>query len=207
MQNILITQKIYFDKHHQINWSLENSWYNYFYNKKINLIPINNSIHSYKKLSFLKPKGIIISGGNDLYSVIKSKENLIREKYETKIIRYAIKKKIPILGVCRGFQLIAKLFRAKVFKINKHVRTTHSLQIEKKICGVNIRKLKINSFHNYAIRNLPKTFNLIIRYVDNSIEIAQSKKFKILCLMFHPERKNNSQKEIDQIIFSHFKIN
>ena len=41
---------------------------------------------------------------------------------------------------------------------------------------------------------------------DQTIEIAKSQKFKILCLMFHPERKNISQRDIDKIVFSHLKI-
>ena len=48
-----------------------------------------------KKLLNLKPHAIIISGGNNLNDIVKSKENLIRDKYETKIIKYAIKNKSP----------------------------------------------------------------------------------------------------------------
>ena len=34
MHNILITQKVFIDKHKQINWSLEDSWFKFFGQKK-----------------------------------------------------------------------------------------------------------------------------------------------------------------------------
>ena len=56
----------------------------YFKNKKVNLVPLNYNTINYLKLSELKPLGIIISGGNNLYNFKKSKENLIRDKFEIK---------------------------------------------------------------------------------------------------------------------------
>ena len=206
MHNILITQKIFVDKHNQINLSLENSWFEFFSQKKINLIPLNFDTNNQKKILAFKPKGLILSGGNDLYDVIKLKENLIRDKYENKLLKLAIKNRIPILAVCRGFQFVAKFFKCKVFKTMNHVRSTHVLKINNQNFGFKIKILKINSYHNYAISQLPKHFNLIVRCSDNSIEIAKSNKYKILSFMFHPERRNISQKKINKIVFSHFKI-
>ncbi len=206
MHNILITQKVFIDKHKQINWSLEDSWFKFFGQKKINLIPLNIDMDNKKKLLSFRPKGLILSGGNDLHNIIKLKENLIRDAHEKKLLKLAIKNKIPILAVCRGFQFVAKFFKCKIFKITKHVRSTHTLKINNKIFGSKIKILKVNSYHNYAVSQLPKHFNLIVRCSDNSIEIAKSNKYNILNFMFHPERQNISQKEINKIIFSHFKI-
>ena len=49
--------------------------------------------------------------------------------------------KVPILA-CRGFQLIAKLFKSKIIRANKHVRVIHSLKISKKIFGVKLKHSK-----------------------------------------------------------------
>ena len=206
MHNILITQKVFIDKHKQINWSLEDSWFKFFGQKKINLIPLNINMDNKKKLLSFRPKGLILSGGNDLHNIIKLKENLIRDTLEKKLLKLAIKNKIPILAVCRGFQFVAKFFKCKIFKITKHVRSTHTLKINNKIFGSKIKILKVNSYHDYAVSQLPKHFNLIARCSDNSIEIAKSNKYNILNFMFHPERRNISQKEINKIVFSHFKI-
>ena len=206
MHNILITQKIFIDKHNQINWSLEDNWFKFFSRKKVNLIPINSNINNKKKLLAFKPKGLILSGGNDLYNIVKLKENLIRDNHEKEILKLTIKNKIPILAVCRGFQFVAKFFKCKVFKTANHVRSTHTLKINNKVFGSKVKILKVNSYHNYAVSQLPEHFNLIVRNSDNSIEIAKSNKYNILNFMFHPERRNISQKEINKIVFSHFKI-
>lgn len=206
MRNIIISQKFFFDNHKQLNWSLEDNWFKYLKNKKINLIPLNHYVFNNKKILNLRPQGIIISGGNNLYDIEKLEENLIRDKFEIKMVKFAIKHKIPILGICKGFQLIAKLFNSKLIKVSKHANINHKLKIFKKICGIKIKTLQVNSYHNYAIKNLPKIFEMVIRHTDQTIEIAKSKKLKILCLMFHPERKNISQTDIDKIVFSHLKI-
>ena len=206
MHNILITQKIFIDKHNQINWSLEDNWFKFFSRKKVNLIPINSNINNKKKLLAFKPKGLILSGGNDLYNIVKLKENLIRDNHEKEILKLTIKNKIPILAVCRGFQFVAKFFKCKIFKTANHVRSTHTLKINNKVFGSKVKILKVNSYHNYAVSQLPEHFNLIVRSSDNSIEIAKSNKYKILSFMFHPERRNISQKKVNKIVFSHFKI-
>lgn len=206
MRNVLISQKFYLDKHNQLNWMLENNWYKYFKNKKVNLVPLNYNTINYSKLSEFKPLGIIISGGNNLYDFKKSKENLIRDKFEIKMIKFAIKKKVPLLCICKGFQLIAKIFKSKIIKINNHVRVNHILKISDKILGEKVKTLKVNSYHNYAIKELPKVFDQIVRHKDRTIELAKSNRLKTLCLMFHPERKNISQKDINKIVFSHLKI-
>ena len=206
MHNILITQKVFVDKHNQLNWSLENDWFKFFSQKKINLIPLNFDTNNQKKLLAFKPKGLILSGGNDLYDIIKLKENLIRDKHEKKLLKLAIKNRIPTLAVCRGFQFVAEFFKCKISKTINHVRATHTLKINNKFFGYKIKILKVNSYHNYAVSQLPNHFNIIARYSDNSIEIAKSNKYNILSFMFHPERRNISQKKIDKIVFSHFKI-
>jgi len=206
MYNILITQKVFSDKYNQMNWSLENNWFKFFKEKKVNLIPLGPFSGNEKKLLSLKPKGIIFSGGNDLHNISKSKENLARDRFEKKILKFSIKNKIPILAVCRGFQLVAKFFKSTIVKKENHVRTSHILNVDNRALGFKIDKIKVNSYHNYTIHNLPNFFNLIIRCSDNSIEIAKSNRYKILSFMFHPERANVSQKKINKIVFSHFKI-
>ena len=114
MKKILISPKIIKDKYGQFGQFLDLSWLNFFHNK-VNLftwIPQNkNSINS---LNF---DGVILTGGNDLYSIKKKKENLIRDKFELKLLKFAIKKSIPILAVCRGFQFINNFFGGSLMSI------------------------------------------------------------------------------------------
>lgn len=204
MKNILISVKIKKNKFGKINYILENNWTKYFHKKKINLIPVNYKNQNKKKLDHFNPIGIILSGGNDLKTIYKKKENLIREKNDKFILKYGLKKKIPILAVCYGFQFIAKFYNSKLVKIKNHIRKFHTLEIKKKFPFK--KKIIVNSFHNFGFYSLSNIFSNIIKTNDGSIEIARIKKKKILCFMFHPERKNKSQKILNKIVFNHLKI-
>ena len=116
-----------------------------------------------------------------------------------------IENNCSILGVCRGFQLISDYFKSELIKTKGHVKVNHLLNLEKSKY-TNTKILKVNSFHNYCVKSLPEKFNTIAKYLDQSIEIAENIDKNILCLMFHPERKNISQAQIDNYIKKFFKI-
>jgi gamma-glutamyl-gamma-aminobutyrate hydrolase PuuD len=195
----LISQKIYNDKYNQINFALENNWINFFKKKKIKLIPIfSNELDLNYYFKFLNVDFLIITGGsNNIYS--NSKENILRQKIEKKLISLAIKKKIPILAVCYGFQLVAKINSGKIYKSKHKPDTNHNICVDNK-------NINVNSYHNYSVLKLSDDFKIIGKHKDNSIEIAYSKKKKLLCTMFHPERKNKSQQFINKLIFKFLNI-
>ena len=97
------------------------------------------------------------------------------------------------------FQNIVNFYGVKLFKIKNKDRKNHYLKINKSRF-IKCKKLKVNSYHNYAIKNLPKNFSAVSKLSDGTIEIAEHKKKKILCLMFHPERKMPSQKQVIHIL-------
>ena len=139
---------------------------------------------------------IILSGGDNLGI---HKERDLTEKL---LIEHALKRKIPILAICRGMQLIHQYFGGKlVLNINKsvHVATTHEVDT------IEGRKL-VNSFHNNLIEEstLNKRFKVIaVATIDKSIEAFTDN--EILCLMWHPERAGND--EWTSIIIKDFLLN
>ncbi len=136
-----------------------------------------------KKINYL-----IISGGNDLVNFKLNKRNLLRYKLTNFYYNLAIKKKIPIVGICYGAQFIAFRNQAKIVKTKNHVGTHWVFFSDKK-------KRKFLSHHNYAINDLPKKFDIIGLADDNTIELFKLKKKNILGIMWHPER----QKKISKI--------
>lgn len=201
--NILITQIVSHSIKRGYVLSLSKDWIDYSEKIGLNLIPYNYNF-SKTKLNKIKIDGLILSGGNDLSKIKKNKENFFRDKEEKKIFKYCLDRNVPILGVCRGFQLIASHFKFNLKKCKGHVRTRHKLNLNQSKY-TNSKNLIVNSFHNYCLRKISNKFDIISYHSDKSIEIAELKEKKILCLMFHPERLNISQKEVDKYIINFFR--
>ena len=170
---------------------LDHYWIDYFGKKKSDykLIP-NNTYLSEKILK--KINLLILTGGNDIIS--NKKESLTRNKIEKNLIKKAIKKKIPILGICRGAQLLNISFGGKIKKVRNQMRTRHNIYITKNDI-IKKKILNVNSFHNFGIKknNLSKKFVKIAFDKEKNIEMFVSKKHKIIGVMWHPEREDNKK--------------
>jgi gamma-glutamyl-gamma-aminobutyrate hydrolase PuuD len=204
MKTLTLSSKIIIDKNNKINFQIDEDLSNFINFLKVKTLPIELKNNKLKLNSLKNSDGLILSGGGDIYSKKKTKLNLIRDNYEKKLFNYFYKKNKPILAICRGFQLIADLNKIKLFKIGGHVRTTHSL-IVRKNTFISQKHLTVNSYHNYILKDLPNNYLNISGTNDGSIEIAIHKYKKILCLMFHPERKMKSKKIILKSIKKFFK--
>lgn len=132
---------------------------------------------------------LIISGGNDIYNLVKSENNLIRNQLDNKVLNNAIKKKIPVLGICYGAQFISHFFNNKVFKKKGHVKKNNKIIIKDK-SYLNKNFIKVKCFHNYGI-GAHKNFDLIGTCEDETVEFYKIRNMKIYGMMWHPERDLN----------------
>ena len=188
---ICVTPKISFTEYKNERIELEYNWINYLKKMNYQVMTLNETNISYFKK--FKPSCIIISGGGDIFDISKKKINLKRDTFEINLFKFFYKK-IPIICVCRGAQLIgSKIYKSKLYKVNNHIRTNHDI-FNKKI------KLNVNSYHKYSFKILDKSFNEVFYHKDKSIELAISSKNKVMLSMFHPERPNEDQNKINKII-------
>ena len=154
------------------------------------IIPISKNLEIDAFLGMFKTesiRGIILSGG-DMPS-----EDDLRSRIEKELIRYSIKSSLPLLGVCRGMQSIAKYFGANSVRVDGHVANEHSLLITKigvKLFG-KISEL-VNSFHEFGLRTSDISIEFDILCTDESgqfVEAMRHRKFPTLTgIMWHPER-------------------
>tara|TARA_Y100000590_G_C15592984_1_gene966858 strand:+ start:489 stop:1088 length:600 start_codon:yes stop_codon:yes gene_type:complete len=132
---------------------------------------------------------VILSGGNDLPYIKKSKKNIIRDKLNHDALNYAKKNNIPIVGYCAGAQYLASKYRSKISYTKHHVGYHKLFNQEKNIFNkINFPKIT-NSYHNYKIQKLGKDLEAISIAPDNSIEFFMHKKKRIYGIMWHPERE------------------
>ena len=118
---------------------------------------------------------IVLSGGNDigLFS--------LRDKTEYLILDYALEKKIPVLGICRGMQIMSRWAGTKLKRVEGHIRKRHNLKGE-------IKK-EVNSYHAYSIAECPKGFKILALSEDGEIEAIRHSSLPLEGWMWHPERE------------------
>jgi len=159
--------------------------------------------------------GFVLSGGVDidpsLYNGIDSytgrpeEFQSDRDAFEKKIFEYAQEKKLPVLGICRGLQMVNVLLGGKLVQDlgisgNKiHCKEDqdkqHEIIIEKKTLLHDIAEIdhgKVNSAHHQAIDELGEGLKVNARSGDGVIEgfewSNRSDKPFLLCIQWHPER-------------------
>ncbi|MFY8021599.1 MAG: gamma-glutamyl-gamma-aminobutyrate hydrolase family protein [Bacteroidia bacterium] len=206
-QTILISK----DKNKEIrDWVL---WQNpsakivefYYLNPDSQLLLINQATH------------IIIGGGEDIQDKIYGgsefpqlcgKFNPYRDSIEIGLIQFAIQKKIPLLGICRGLQLmnascggtlladIDSLMHSPIQHMQVGKDSAHAIEFtplslfQKKF---HLQKSFVNSTHHQCIKKLSPLFFTAALAPDGIIEAIQIKNKKqfALAVQWHPERLQN----------------
>jgi len=204
MKTIILSSKIIIDKYKKLSFQIDEDLSKFINYLNLQILPIELKKNNLVLNNIKKADGLILAGGGDLFKYHKDRANQIRDNYEKKLFDYFSKKNKPILTICRGFQLMADLNKIKLLKINHHVKKNHLLFL-KKSRYINYSNLTVNSYHNYCIKKLPSEYINVSNTKDGSIEIAEHKYKKILCLMFHPERPMRSQQQILKSIKKFFK--
>lgn len=149
--------------------------------------------------------GILFSGGGDVKR--KSSERLptlrgqqpTRYDFEAVLMKKAYEKKLPILGICRGFQMILEVFGGSLSHevIENHMQNIsggepwHEVQVNKesKLYEIVGRDTwKVNSFHIQKAEKIPEDFIISALTKDDVIEGIESTDYPFLVgFQFHPE--------------------
>lgn len=118
---------------------------------------------------------LVLTGGEDLGVTP------IRDETELDLLAWAKDCQIPVLGICRGMQIMATYLGATLKPVNDHVRTHHMLY------GDFLHE--VNSFHKYALLECPHDFVVSARSGDGNIEAICNTALRWEGWMWHPERE------------------
>ncbi len=141
---------------------------------------------------FSNIRGIILSGG----------PSTVTKRIYPKINTNIFDKKIPILGICYGLQLIAKIFGGKIKNSKKRREFGEATLLEKSKSVLfknfyNKKKSIVWMSHQDAIFKLPKNFVNVASTNNSKFTAIQHKTEKIFGIQFHPEvTHTNNGKQI-----------
>ena len=153
--------------------------------------------HSYNLV-----KGIILSGGPS---------TVTKNKFQS-IPKQIFKRKIPILGICYGLQLISKLYGGKIKSSKKKREFGKTLIFKKKNSLLTKNFFNSNQVvwmsHEDAVVKLPKNFTSIAYTKSSNLTIIENSKAKIYGVQFHPEvtHTNNGNQIFKNFLFLICKI-
>lgn len=201
---ILVSPRIeYFESINEERISLDIRWY-----KFLEFCGYEIEIFDYTNKNLDAFNGVILTGGNDLSSINPSKQNIKRDNFERRLVKFAINKNIPLLGICRGAQLLAHIYNSKLVSVKNHVQVKHKLinKNRSNLLGFKLEQDRVNSYHNYGIVNLGGSLEPLAFCEDETIEAFEHIHHKILGLIWHPERNNSWQKHDVELIKKFFSL-
>lgn len=123
--------------------------------------------------------GLIMTGGGNL--TLGGGTSSKREQAEEAAYAWACAKGLPVLGVCRGMQVLIVLSGGRLAEVSGHIATRHTINVA-------TSKRTVNSFHGFAALDAPDCFAVVARSGE-VVEAITHKMRPIQGIMWHPERE------------------
>ena len=175
--------------------------------------------------------GVIFTGGEDFDPAYYNERpipqmgrvNAPRDKFDIKLLLLAAERGIPVLGICRGVQLINIAFGGSLYQDlpaqypdksiqhrqkQSNSEPSHAVIVEDNTIFANIVKdarIMVNSSHHQAIKDVARGFRVAGKSPDKIIEVIEKIDDEnwILGVQFHPEMLVTNNLAM-RSIFRHF---
>ena len=167
--------------------------------------------------------GLLLAGGRDIspewYGESHNgaqKCDIVRDRHEYALIKSFVNDRKPILGICRGLQILNVYFGGSLIgdlpALPAHHSDTenvyHTVRIEpdtqmSRLFG---HTLRVNSFHHQAVKTVAGDFAATAYSEDGVIEAIEHQNKLWLAVQFHPERMLDPALPVDTAkpLFDHF---
>lgn len=158
-------------------------------------------------------QGLVLTGGEDASPILYGEEPLRevdkicfhRDKMEVELIRRAYEKRLPLLGICRGMQMINVALGGSLYQdIYRQIPDAlghisgfaigggyHTIELVRDSILYEIfekGRKQVNSQHHQSVKELGENLKINARSLDGIIEGIESIDDRfILGLQFHPE--------------------
>ncbi|WP_039042122.1 gamma-glutamyl-gamma-aminobutyrate hydrolase family protein [Sporosarcina sp. ZBG7A] len=175
--------------------------------------------------------GLLLTGGEDVNPIVFGEEPKRelgkiapeRDTMEIAIAKCAIGKNIPVLGICRGHQVLNVALGGTIYQhiysdlegpLNQHKQQadrnypTHTVVVDE---GSRLstyaggKEILVNSLHHQAVNAIPKPLVVTGIAKDGIIEALESTEHKfVMSVQWHPEALSNRGDKTSLRIFEGF---
>jgi N5-(cytidine 5'-diphosphoramidyl)-L-glutamine hydrolase len=123
--------------------------------------------------------GLILTGGNDLVALGGDAPE--RDEVEAALLSMARQRSLPVVGVCRGMQLIQHTYGVPLQEVDGHVCHDRLISVEG-------RARHVNSYHRFAARRSCPELQVWAAADDGVVKAIRHNDEPVTGIMWHPER-------------------
>ena len=175
--------------------------------------------------------GLLLSGGEDVNPLLFGEEPAKelgkiapeRDSMEMALAKCAIGKDLPVLGICRGHQILNVALGGT---IHQHIYTdlegpilqhnqqadrdypTHTAEVtegSRLAEYASSTEILVNSIHHQAVNVVPEPLKVVATAKDGIIEALESTKHRfVMSVQWHPEALSNREDETSLNLFKGF---
>ncbi|MCH4886836.1 gamma-glutamyl-gamma-aminobutyrate hydrolase family protein [Acidaminobacter sp. JC074] len=157
--------------------------------------------------------GLVLSGGHDVSPLAYGEQPLQkightlpeRDVFDRLLIETALEKKLPLLGICRGMQILNVALGGTLYQDLDYVPdsqlkhdqyhdpslATHEVSVDTSSKLFNImgdKRVKTNSFHHLAVKDLGEGLVITAKADDGVVEAIEHNDYPfVLGVQWHPE--------------------
>jgi N5-(cytidine 5'-diphosphoramidyl)-L-glutamine hydrolase len=123
--------------------------------------------------------GLVLTGGNDLAALGGDAPE--RDAVENALLDLAERHRLPVVGVCRGMQVIQQRFAIPLRRVEGHVT-------QRQVIRINGEPKEVNSYHHFAAFDTRPPLDVWAVAEDGVVKAIRHSAQPMTGIMWHPER-------------------
>jgi len=123
--------------------------------------------------------GLLLTGGNDLVAVGGDAPE--RDATERAVLALVLERGLPVVGVCRGMQVIQSQWGVPLQRVSGHVTPSHEI-------AVGGARAHVNSYHGFGATTTAGPLEVWAKADDGVVEAVRHCSAPVVGVMWHPER-------------------